>query len=83
MSDELKTLRKDASKKKRLASDIASKIHDLVEDTYWTEYDQLPALAQEAIAACEAWAEAQKLFDEASAEAHFSTIASCLRAVKP
>ena len=69
MSEELKVLRKDASKKKRLASDIASKIHDLVEDTYWTDYNQLPALAEEAIAACEAWAEAQKIFDEASAEA--------------
>ena len=69
MSEELKVLRKDASKKKRLASDIASKIHDLVEDTYWTDYTQLPALAEEAIAACEAWAEAQKIFDEASAEA--------------
>lgn len=69
MSEDLKVLRKDASKKKRLASDIASKIHDLVEDTYWTDYNQLPALAEEAIAACEAWSEAQKIFDEASAEA--------------
>lgn len=67
--EELKALKKDASTKKRLASDIASKIHDVVEDSFWSEYPSLTALAEEAIAACEAWKAAQTAYDEAAASA--------------
>ncbi|MFK4754575.1 MULTISPECIES: CCE_0567 family metalloprotein [Oceanospirillaceae] len=62
--EEIKALKKAASTQKRIATEIASKIHDVVEDTYWTEYETLPALAQEAIAACEAWKAAQAAYDE-------------------
>jgi len=64
--DELKALKKDASSKKRIATDWASKIHDVVEDTLWTEYPNLPELAAQAVAACEEWASAQAKYDEAA-----------------
>jgi hypothetical protein len=67
--DELKALKKDASTKKRLASDIASRIHDVVEDSYWSEYTSLAELAVEAINACETWKAAQAAYDEAAAAA--------------
>ncbi|MDK2776218.1 MAG: hypothetical protein KYX62_00960 [Pseudomonadota bacterium] len=64
--DELKVLRKDASKKKRQASEWASRIHDVVEDTYWNEYQNLPDMAARAVAACEEWKAAQQMYDEAA-----------------
>ncbi|MBM96989.1 MAG: hypothetical protein CMI09_14220 [Oceanospirillaceae bacterium] len=67
--EELKALKKAASTKKRIASDLASKIHDLVEDTYWNEYAQLPELAAEAVAACEEWAAAKQVYDDACKQA--------------
>ncbi len=67
--DELKALRKDASKKKRIATDWASKVHDLVEDSLWADYQSLTELACNTVAACEAWSEAQARFDEASNKA--------------
>ncbi|MBU1683838.1 hypothetical protein KJ742_07920, partial [Patescibacteria group bacterium] len=33
-------------KLKRLAVEIASEIHDIVEDTLWTNYVNMPALAE-------------------------------------
>ena len=66
--EDIKALKKEASTRKRLASDVASKIHDLVEDRYWTEFTDLPALAAEALAACEAWQAAQQAYDQASRE---------------
>lgn len=67
--EELKVLKKTASTKKRIASDLASKIHDLVEDTYWNEYPSLPELAAEAVSACEDWAAAKKIYDDACKQA--------------
>ncbi|MDO6682723.1 MULTISPECIES: CCE_0567 family metalloprotein [unclassified Oceanobacter] len=61
--EEIKALKKNVSAKKRMATEIASKIHDVVEDTFWTEYQTLPALAEEAIAACEAWKAAQAEYE--------------------
>ncbi|MBL4832562.1 MAG: hypothetical protein JKY26_01200 [Pseudomonas sp.] len=70
MSDDaLKALRKNASSKKRIATEWASKIHDVVEDSLWTEYQSLPDLAQQAVDACKAWEAAQKTYDQAVAEA--------------
>ena len=64
--DELKSLRKDASKKKRIATDWASKVHDVVEDSLWTDYKTLTELAESTVQACEEWAEAQARFEQAS-----------------
>ncbi|WP_221797314.1 CCE_0567 family metalloprotein [Oceanobacter mangrovi] len=66
--EELKTLKKNASAKKRMATEVASMIHDVVEDTYWTDYNKLPEMAQQAIEACEAWKAAQAEYDQAAAE---------------
>lgn len=67
--DELKALKKEASVKKRIASEWASKIHDVVEDTYWHEYNNLPDMAAQAVAACNEWKAAQSAYDEAAATA--------------
>lgn len=55
--EELKALKKEVSKKKRVAMDYASMVHDLVEDRLLTDYDQLSELAQQTVTACEEWAE--------------------------
>lgn len=43
--------KKELATMKRKASEIASKIHDIVEDTLWTEYNELRPLADEIIVA--------------------------------
>ena len=43
--------KKELAKLKRLASDVASRIHDVVEDTYWQDYRELEQLSKDAIAA--------------------------------
>ncbi len=37
--------KKEYAKLKRLAIEIASEIHDIVEDTLWTNYVNMPELA--------------------------------------
>ncbi|WP_428239429.1 CCE_0567 family metalloprotein [Gynuella sp.] len=56
---ELKALEKEVKKRKRIATELASEVHDLVEDTLWTDYEQLPAKAERVYQACLAWAEAK------------------------
>ncbi len=46
MSEETKELKKELAKFKRQAVEIASEIHDIVEDTLWTDYVKMPELAQ-------------------------------------
>lgn len=53
--DDLKALKKAVSSKKRIATEWASAIHDLVEDRYLSEYLTLPDLAAKAVAACQEW----------------------------
>ncbi len=45
MSEDAKVLKKELAKRKRLAVEIASEIHDIVEDTLWTDYVKLPELS--------------------------------------
>jgi len=47
-------LKKEHAKLKRKASEIASQIHDIVEDTLWSDYNQLEGLGKELAEACEA-----------------------------
>ncbi len=61
--EELKALKKDVSQKKRIASDWASQIHDLVEDRLLSDYDALPELARQAHQACVDWAAAKARLD--------------------
>ena len=65
--DELKALKKEVSKKKRMATDLASQIHDLVEDRLWSDYSELTSLAEQTVTACKEWAEANAQYDAASA----------------
>ena len=58
--EELKALEKSVRRKKRIASEKASAIHDLVEDRLWTEYDTLMDLSQETYDACVTWKEAEQ-----------------------
>jgi len=53
MSDETKELKKELAKRKRMAVEIASEIHDIVEDTLWTDYTKMPELSQKLFAAVE------------------------------
>jgi hypothetical protein len=60
--EELKKLEKDVKKSKRLASEAAMELHDLIEDRLPDAYSELMAIAQNTYDACKAWDEAnQKL----------------------
>lgn len=66
MEDEIKTLQKEVSQRKRIASDWASQVHDLVEDRLYSHFNELPALAEKTVAACRDWAEAKARLDQAA-----------------
>jgi hypothetical protein len=62
MSEELKALEKDVKRNKRLATEQASILHDLIEDSLPEGYGKLMEIAQATYDACKAWDEAnQKL----------------------
>ncbi len=65
--EELKKMQKDVRKKKRIATEMASEVHDLVEDRLWSDYDKLVELSQKTAAACVAWAEASKALEQVEA----------------
>lgn len=46
LSDEQKAIKKEFAGYKRKISEIAGQIHDIVEDTLWSEYKMLPLLSQ-------------------------------------
>jgi hypothetical protein len=62
---DIKALQKDMNVKKRLATEWASQIHDLVEDRLWSDYHNLPELAEQAVKACEEWKLAKKRYEQA------------------
>ncbi|SDR77408.1 CCE_0567 family metalloprotein [Pseudomonas oryzae] len=66
--DEIKTLKKEVSQKKRIATDWAAQIHDLVEDRLLTDYQTLPELARQTHQACLDWAEAKARLEASGAE---------------
>lgn len=67
--EELKALQKAARKAKRIATEHASELHDLVEDRLPAGYKELPDMADAAYKACQAWEEAENKFKEAEAQA--------------
>lgn len=69
--EELKALEKEVKTLKRIASERAGALHDLVEDRLPAAYRDLPAIAQTAFDACEAWAIASERL-----RAHTASIAS-------
>lgn len=56
--DELKDLDKEVKRRKRIASEWASKLHDLVEDRLPAGWEEIPGISQGTLDACKAWAEA-------------------------
>lgn len=59
MSDEeLRALDKEVKRLKRIASEWAGQLHDLVEDRLPAGYNELPEISRSTFAACKAWADA-------------------------
>jgi hypothetical protein len=56
--DELKNLDREVKKLKRISSEWASQLHDLVEDKLPAGYLEIPGIAQSTYDACKAWADA-------------------------
>ncbi len=56
--DELAALDKEVKKLKRIASEWASQLHDLVEDRLPAGYHEIPGISQSTYDACKAWADA-------------------------
>ena len=56
--EELKVLEKAARKARRIATEKAGEMHDLVEDRLPAAYEEIPVIAQETYDACKAWADA-------------------------
>ena len=65
--EEFNALQKQVRKAKRIASEKASELHDLVEDRLPAAYEDIPAIADACYAACEAWAKANAELKEAEA----------------
>jgi hypothetical protein len=66
-SDDIATLEKALRKAKRIASERAGELHDLVEERLPAAYEEIPAIAQAAYDACRAWAEAEARLKAAEA----------------
>jgi hypothetical protein len=70
MNDEkLKELDKEVKKLKRIATEWAGQMHDLVEERLPAGYKEIPGLAQSTYDACQAWAEANAKLVAAQKEA--------------
>ena len=65
--EELKALEKEVRKKKRIASEWASQLHDLVEDRLPAAYEDIPAIAQSTYDACKDWKDANDKLTAATA----------------
>lgn len=67
--EELRKLEKEVKKQKRLASEQAMELHDLIEDRLPDAYDDIMGIAQATYDACKAWDEANQKLNAALAEA--------------
>ncbi len=47
LTEEQKEIKKEYAGYKRKVTEIAGAIHDIVEDSIWTDYVKLPGLAEE------------------------------------
>ena len=66
--EELKAMQKAVRKAKRIATEKAGELHDLVEDRLPAAYEEIPVIAQETYDACLAWSKAEAAFKAAEAE---------------
>jgi hypothetical protein len=51
MSEAAQELKKELARRKRTAIEIASQIHDIVEDSLWVDFDKMPGLSEKLVAA--------------------------------
>lgn len=58
--EEIKVLEKELAKRKRIATEWAAQLHDLIEDRLPAAFEDLPALAQSTYEACQSWSEVNK-----------------------
>ena len=65
--DEMKALQKQVRKAKRIATERAGELHDLVEDRLPAAFEELPAMADACYQACQAWATANAELQAAEA----------------
>ncbi|MES9839514.1 MAG: hypothetical protein G8D81_00615 [gamma proteobacterium symbiont of Clathrolucina costata] len=66
--EELKAMQKAVRKAKRIATERAGELHDLVEDRLPGAFEEIPAMAQATYDACKAWSEADAAFKAAETE---------------
>lgn len=66
--EELKAMHKASKRAKRIATEKAGELHDLVEDRLPAAYEDIPAIAQATYDACKEWAEAEAAYKQAEAE---------------
>jgi hypothetical protein len=66
--EELKAMNKAVKKAKRIATEKAGELHDLVEDRLPAAYEEIPAMAQATYDACRVWAAADAAYKAAEAE---------------
>lgn len=66
--EELRELDQEVKRAKRIASEWASKLHDLVEDRLPAAYLDIPEIAQGTFDACKTWADANARLKAASAK---------------
>ena len=57
-AEDIAALDKEVKKLKRIASEWASQLHDLVEDRLPAGYHEIPGISQSTYDACKAWADA-------------------------
>jgi len=67
--EELKALEKAVKKAKRIATERAGELHDLVEDRLPAAYEEIPMISQATYDACRTWAEADARLKAAAAAA--------------
>ncbi|MCU7940202.1 MAG: hypothetical protein KZQ64_14320 [gamma proteobacterium symbiont of Bathyaustriella thionipta] len=57
--EDFKIMQKSVRKAKRIATEKAGEMHDLVEDRLPAAFEEIPQLAQETYDACLAWSKAE------------------------
>lgn len=67
--EELKELNKKVKKAKRIATEKAGELHDLVEDRLPAGYKDIMPIASECLEACMAWDAAREEYEAAEAAA--------------
>lgn len=62
----LRELDKEVKRLKRIASEWAGQLHDLVEDRLPAGFEEIPAISKSTYEACQAWAQAHARLQQAS-----------------